>query len=197
MKLIFATANQNKIKEVAEILEKDSPFEIVPMHKIGVAEDIPETSPTIEGNALQKARFLHYRFKVDCFAEDTGLEIDSLDGAPGVRSARYAGDEKDPDANMSLVLKNLVGKPDRTARFKTVIALILNGKEYTFEGIVEGKIDTKKTGTGGFGYDPVFIPDGYDQSFGVLDDRIKNRISHRKKALDKMIAFLKNYHSRK
>lgn len=197
MKLIFATANQNKIKEVVEILGNDSPFEIVPMHEIGVLEDIPETSPSIEGNALQKARFLHNRFKVDCFAEDTGLEIDSLGGAPGVHSARYAGNEKDPEANIRLVLKNLDGKPNRAAHFKTVIALILNGKEYTFEGIIEGKIDTKKTGTGGFGYDPVFIPDGFDRSFGMLDDTVKNRISHRKRALDKMIAFLKNYHSRK
>ncbi len=195
MKLIFATGNLNKIKEVAQILGDDSRFEIVPMSQIGVKEDIPETSPTIEGNALQKARYLYDRYKVNCIAEDTGLEIDGLGGAPGVYSARYAGEEKNAEANIQLVLKNLAEKDDRTARFRTVIALIINEKEQTFEGIIEGKIDTKKSGNGGFGYDPIFIPDGYNQSFGEMDEAIKNQISHRSLALKKLMDFLNNYPS--
>lgn len=196
MKLVFATGNPNKIKEVVEILGRDTPFEVIPMSAIGLVEDIPETSATIEGNAIQKARFLHDRFGVDCFAEDTGLEIDSLDGEPGVLSARYAGDAKNADANMKLVLKKLDSKENRKARFRTVIALIINKMEYTFEGIVEGRIDTKASGTGGFGYDPIFIPNGFDQSFGVLDDSVKNQISHRSRALSKMTSFLKQLPSR-
>lgn len=191
MKLVFATGNPNKIKEVDEILGHDTPFEVIPMSDLGLSEDIPETSATIEGNALQKARFLHDRFGVDCFAEDTGLEIDSLNGEPGVLSARYAGEDKNSDANIQLILKKLDSKENRKARFRTVIALIINDKEYTFEGIVEGRIDAKASGNGGFGYDPIFIPDGFDQSFGVLDESIKNQISHRSRALAKMVDFLK------
>lgn len=191
MKLVFATGNPNKIKEVDEILGRDTPFEVIPMSVLGLSEDIPETSATIEGNALQKARFLHDRFGVDCFAEDTGLEIDSLNGEPGVLSARYAGEDKNSDANIQLVLKKLESIENRKARFRTVIALIINDKEYTFEGIVEGRIDAKASGNGGFGYDPIFIPDGFDQSFGVLDESIKNQISHRSRALAKMVDFLK------
>ena len=190
MKLVFATSNPNKIKEVAEILSKNLTFQIIPMSELGLVEEIPETSPTIEGNALQKARYLHDRFNVNCFAEDTGLEIESLNGEPGVLSARYAGEEKNAAANMNLVLKNLSTKGNRRARFRTVIALIINDKEYTFEGIIEGKIDHKKSGKGGFGYDPIFIPEGFDQSFGILDASIKNKISHRGKAMAKLVAFL-------
>lgn len=193
MKLVFATGNPNKIKEVAEILQENSKFEIIPMSEIGVSEDIPETSPTIEGNALQKARYLHGRYKVNCFSEDTGLEIESLDGEPGVLSARYAGEDRNAEANIQLVLKKLRENKNRKARFLTVIALIINDKEYTFEGIVEGKIDTKKTGEGGFGYDPIFIPNGFDHSFGVLDTSIKNKISHRGKAIEKLVTFLEKY----
>ena len=193
MKLVFATGNPNKIKEVAEILSNDSNFEIVPMSEIGVTEDIPETSPTIEGNALQKARYLHEGYQVNCFSEDTGLEIESLDGEPGVLTARYAGKERNADANMDLVLKKLTNKKNRKARFKTIIALIINDKEYTFEGIIEGHIAETKTGDGGFGYDPIFIPNGYNESFGVLDSSIKNEISHRGRAIKKLITFLQNY----
>jgi len=193
MKLIFATANSNKIKEIAEILGQESGFEIIPMSEIGVIEDIPETSPTLEGNALQKAKYLHDRYHVDCFSEDTGLEIESLNGEPGVLTARYAGAERNADANMQLVLKKLASKENRKARFRTVIALIINNKEYTFEGIVEGKIGHEKSGDGGFGYDPIFIPDGFNQSFGVLDNSIKNKISHRGRATSKLIDFLKKY----
>ena len=193
MKLVFATGNPNKIKEINEILGEKSNFEIIPMSEIGVSEDIPETSPTIEGNALQKARYLHERYHIDCFSEDTGLEIDSLNGEPGVLSARYAGENKNAEANIQLVLKKLASSANKKARFRTVIALIFNDKEHTFEGIVEGRIDTKKTGNGGFGYDPVFIPDGFEQSFGVLGAKIKNQISHRGKATKKLVAFLENY----
>ena len=193
MELVFATGNPNKIKEVAEILSNNSNFEIIPMSQIGVTEDLPETSQTIEGNALQKARYLHERYHVNCFSEDTGLEIESLNGEPGVKTARYAGEDKNAESNMELVLKNLEGEDNRSARFKTVIALIINNKEYIFEGIVEGKIDTKKTGTGGFGYDPIFIPNGYDSSFGVLDSAVKNKISHRGRAIKKLINFLQNF----
>lgn len=193
MQLIFATGNPNKIKEVAQILSDDTQFDIIPMSEIGVTEDIPETSPTIEGNALQKARYLHERYQVNCFSEDTGLEIESLGGAPGVFSARYAGPAKNADDNMNLVLKNLASKANRKARFKTVIALIINNKEYTFEGIIEGKIDTKKTGDGGFGYDPIFIPEGYNQSFALLDTALKNKISHRGRAMAKLVRFLEKY----
>ncbi len=193
MKLVFATSNLNKIKEVAEILSRKSQFEVIPMSKIGLIEDIPETSPTIEGNALQKARYLHNRYQVNCFAEDTGLEIESLNGAPGVLSARYAGEERNAEANMQLVLDKLSSKENRKARFKTVIALIINSKEYIFEGIIEGRIDKVKSGKGGFGYDPIFIPDGYNQSFGVLDSSIKNKISHRGKAMVKLVAFLEQF----
>lgn len=193
MKLVFATGNLYKIKEVAEILSENSDFEITPMSEIGVTEDIPETSPTIKGNALQKARYLYDRYQVNCFSEDTGLEIDSLGGEPGVRTARYAGSNKNADANMNLVLENLTGKEHRKARFRTVIALIINDKEYTFEGIVEGTIDTKKSGKGGFGYDPIFVPDGYNESFGVLDNSIKNKISHRSRAMAKLVSFLENF----
>ena len=193
MELVFATGNRHKISEVIEILGEDSGFEIIPMSDIGVVEDIPETSPTIKGNALQKARYLHDRYHVNCFSEDTGLEIDSLNGEPGVNTARYAGEDKNAEANIQKVLRKLTSKVNRKARFRTVIALIINDKEYTFEGIVEGRIDTKKTGEGGFGYDPIFIPNGYEASFGVLDNAIKNKISHRSRAMNKLIGFLNNY----
>ncbi len=193
MRLVFATGNPNKIKEVSEILSINSSFQIIPMSELDLVEDIPETSSTIEGNALQKVRYLHDRYQVNCFAEDTGLEIESLNGEPGVFSARYAGEEKNAEANMQLVLKKLSSKNNRKARFRTVIALIINDKEYTFEGIIEGKIDHKKSGKGGFGYDPIFIPNGYNQSFGVLDASIKNKISHRGKAMAKLVAFLDQF----
>lgn len=187
--LIFATGNPNKIKEVHEVL--NGAFEVKGLRDIGCPEDLPETSPTIEGNALQKARYVYENFGVNCFSEDTGLEIDALNGEPGVFSARYAGEEKDPEANMALVLQKLENEQNRKARFRTVVALILDGKEYTFEGIAEGEIRKEKSGSGGFGYDPVFQPEGYGVTFAEMDSKTKNDISHRGKAMRLLIDFLK------
>lgn len=186
--LIFATANPNKIKEIKAIL--DGQFSILGLDSIGCTEDIPETQPTIEGNALQKAQYVVDHYGVDCFAEDTGLEIDALDGEPGVYSARYAGPERDSDANIRLALSKLRDKKNRAAQFKTVIALIQDGKTMTFEGIVRGTIIEEKRGKGGFGYDPVFVPDGYEQTFGEMDPEIKNQISHRARAVAKLREYL-------
>jgi XTP/dITP diphosphohydrolase len=186
--LIFATANPNKIKEIRAIL--DGQFNILGLDSIGCTEDIPETQATIEGNALQKAQYVVDNYGVDCFAEDTGLEIDALDGEPGVYSARYAGPEKNPEANIQLALSKLEGEKDRSAQFKTVIALIQDGHTITFEGIVRGRIIKEKRGTGGFGYDPVFVPDGYEQTFAEMDPSIKNQISHRARAVEKLRVYL-------
>ena len=187
--LIFATSNPNKIKEVNELL--DNSFDILSLKELGCEEDIPETSPTLEGNALQKARYVNQHYKRDCFSEDTGLEIESLQGAPGVHTARYAGIEKDMEKNMSLVLTQLQGKSNRKAQFRTVIALILADKEYLFEGIVKGNIAIEKSGTKGFGYDPIFIPEGAEKCFAEMTAQEKNAISHRARAMKKLISFLK------
>lgn len=194
-KLVIASANQHKIKEIFEILEGQ--FPIISMFDIGCREDLPETMDTIEGNAVQKADYLYEHYQVDCFSEDTGLEITALNGEPGVRSARYAGDDRDSQANIDLVLEKLHGQSDRSARFRTVIALWLDGNRYTFEGIAPGSITTERRGTGGFGYDPVFLPDGYDQTFGEMPDELKNRISHRYQALMELKKFLQsaNYYN--
>jgi XTP/dITP diphosphohydrolase len=186
--LIFATNNQHKIEEVAKILNNQ--FDIKTLAEIGCDEDIPETQPTIEGNALQKARYIFEKYAVDCFSEDTGLEVNILNGEPGVLSARYAGEHGNAEKNMTKLLKNLDEKTDRSAHFKTVIALILDGKEYLFEGICEGNIRVEKTGGGGFGYDPIFEPTGYNQTFGELPSDIKNTISHRAKATNLLRDFL-------
>ena len=186
--IVFATSNVNKVREVSALL--DGNIEIVSLEDIGCTEEIPETQPTIEGNALQKARYVRDNYKIDCFAEDTGLEITALNGEPGVYSARYAGEDKDSEANMAKVLTKLEGKSDRAAQFKTVVALTLNEKEYTFEGICKGHIATAKSGSKGFGYDPIFIPEGYDVSFAEMSAEEKNRISHRGKAIDKLKDFL-------
>lgn len=188
--LIFATGNPHKVREVNAMLGDD--FNIKSLRDIGCQEDIPETQPTIEGNALQKARYVVEHYGVDCFSEDTGLEVDALDGAPGVLSARYAGPERDPEANMDLLLRNLAPYENRRARFRTVIALIMNGREHTFEGIVEGHIAPGRRGDGGFGYDPVFIPAGYGRSFAEMDTEEKNAISHRGRAIRKLVEFLQN-----
>ncbi len=188
--LVFATSNENKIREVREILK--GYYEIIPMKAIGCEEDIPETADTFEGNALQKAHYLKEHYGVDCFSEDTGLEIDALDGAPGVYTARYAGLPKNAEKNMALVLKNLQGASKRTARFRTAIALLIDGEEHVFEGSVEGKIALQKQGSGGFGYDPIFIPEGYDKTFGELPIEIKHQISHRARAIARLVDFLKN-----
>jgi len=188
MKIIFATNNPHKVKEINEML--DGSFEIVSLKDIGCTEDIPETQPTLEGNALQKARYVKENYGADCFSEDTGLEIEALGGEPGVITARYAGSERDPNANMDLVLQKLADKDNRKAQFRTVIALLLNGEEHLFEGIVTGRIAQEKRGEGGFGYDPIFIPDGYEQTFAELSSDIKNSISHRARATRKLVSFL-------
>ncbi|RMG88620.1 MAG: non-canonical purine NTP diphosphatase [Bacteroidetes bacterium] len=189
-KLLFATGNAHKVREVREMLE--GAYEVLSLKDIGCTEDIPETSDTFEGNALQKARYVSEKYGLDCFAEDTGLEVDALNGAPGIYSARYAGPARDSDANMDKLLDELKGKTNRGAQFRTAIALLLDGKEYLFEGIVRGNIRPEKSGAGGFGYDPVFEPEGFDITFAEMDKAQKNAISHRGRALRKMIAFLKN-----
>lgn len=188
MKLYFATNNIHKLKEVQEVVG-DS-FQIESMRSLGINEDIPEDQQTLEGNALQKARFLYDRTGESCFADDTGLEVDALNGAPGVYSARYAGEAKNSLDNMALLLKNMSGIQNRKARFRTVIALILDGKEYLFEGIVNGTIAEEPRGTAGFGYDPLFVPDGYSTTFAEMDSEAKNAISHRGRAVEKLAAFL-------
>lgn len=189
MKLVFATNNQHKLDEVRQIT---APYgiEIVSLADIHCQEEIPETAETLEGNAWQKAHFLREKYGMDCFADDTGLEVEVLHNAPGVYSARYAGSGHDSEANMKKLLQNLAGEKNRKARFRTVIALTIGGKEYTFEGIVSGKITTEKRGEGGFGYDPIFMPDGYDKTFAELGNDVKNQISHRAQAVGKLGAFL-------
>lgn len=188
MKLYFATNNIYKLKEVQEVVG-DS-FQIESMRSLGINEDIPEDQLTLQGNALQKARFLYDRTGESCFADDTGLEVDALNGAPGVYSARYAGEAKNSLDNMALLLKNMSGIQNRKARFRTVIALILDGKEYLFEGVVKGTIAEEPRGTAGFGYDPLFVPDGYSTTFAEMDSEAKNAISHRGRAVEKLAAFL-------
>ncbi len=189
MKLVFATNNPNKLKEIQHILGNQ--IELLGLNDIGCNEDIPETAPDLAGNALQKARFVKEKFGYDCFADDTGLEIEALDGEPGVYSARYAGEAKSAEANMAKVLQKLDGVENRKACFKTVIALLLNGEEYLFEGFVDGTILTDKSGSEGFGYDPIFQPEGFEQSFAEMDLAEKNKISHRARAVQKLVAFLK------
>jgi len=187
--LVFATNNLHKLDEVKHKL--NGLFSIQTLQEIGCLEDIPETADTLEGNALQKARYLYEKYGCNCFADDTGLEVEALDNAPGVYSARYAGEAKNADANMNKLLAELSGKTNRKARFRTVIALILDGKEYLFEGFVDGQILEEKQGSEGFGYDPVFLPAGYEKSFAQLSMAEKNAISHRGRAVEKLLAFLK------
>lgn len=180
-KLVFATNNAHKLEEIREILGDD--FEIASLADIQCQEEIPETADTLEGNARQKARYVHDRYGADCFADDTGLEVECLGGAPGVRSARYAGGRgHDSQANTDKLLKEMEGKSNRKARFRTVICLMEKGEERLFEGIVEGRITRERRGDGGFGYDPVFRPDGYEATFAELGADVKNRISHRARA---------------
>lgn len=189
MKLVFATNNKHKLDEVRKITSHH-PVEIVSLAEINCFDDIPETADTLEGNALQKAHYIQEKFGLNCFADDTGLEVEALNNAPGVYSARYAGPGHDSEANMKKLLHEMEGKENRKARFRTVIALVWNGKTYTFDGIVNGTITTTKRGENGFGYDPIFIPEGYDQTFAELGDNIKNQISHRAKAVEKLDEFL-------
>ena len=192
MKLIFATHNRQKLEEVQAVLGPG--FTLVTPDEAGVHAEIPEEQPTLEGNAFQKADFLYQRTGQDCFADDTGLEVEALGGAPGVYSARYAGEHVSYEDNNRLLLKNLEGVTDRRARFRTVIALILGGKRYQFEGVVEGRIATEPRGDQGFGYDPLFIPDGYTTSFAQMSAEAKNAISHRGRAVEQLATFLKERH---
>ena len=188
MKLIFATNNRHKLTEVSQIL--GTQLTLTTLGECGITEEIPETSPTIEGNALQKARYVWERTHQSCFADDTGLEVEALDGAPGVHSARYATDGHDFDANVTLLLHNLEGEENRAARFRTVVALIIDGKEYLFEGIVNGHITHERHGEGGFGYDPVFVPEGEELTFAEMSPEAKNAISHRGRAMTRLAAWL-------
>jgi XTP/dITP diphosphohydrolase len=187
--LVFATNNLHKLKEIREIA--GDRFRIRSLADIGCREEIPEEAPTLEGNALQKARFIFERYGLDCFADDTGLEVEALLGRPGVKSARYAGEDCIPENNIQKVLAEMEGITHRAARFRTVIALIIQGKETLFEGTVEGRIIGQKRGADGFGYDPVFVPDGYEKTFAEMSAEEKNAISHRGRAAEKLIAYLK------
>ncbi len=211
MKIVFATNNAHKLSEIREIVGKD--VEILSLADIGCHEDIPETGRTLEQNAIQKAMYVYEKYNTDCFADDTGLEVEALDGEPGVHSARYAeGTDHDSEANMAKLLAKLEGKDNRRARFRTVIALATSqgvpptlanpikseisnagraAKVFLFDGVVEGVITTEKHGTGGFGYDPIFRPDGYDKTFGELPHEVKNSISHRARAVAKLARYLK------
>lgn len=193
MKLVFATNNPHKLDEVRKIVAGN--IKIVSMADINCQDDIPETADTLEGNALLKARYIKNKFGYDCFADDTGLEVEALNNAPGVYSARYAGPGHDAEANMQKLLHEMKGMENRKAHFRTVIALILHGKEYLFEGIVNGTIIGEKRGTDGFGYDPVFVPDTYADTFAELGNDVKNKISHRAEATRKLTAFLSEYAS--
>lgn len=190
MKLVFATNNKNKILEVQHLLP--STIQIISLESIGCFEEIPETANTIEENAIMKANYVTQKYGYDCFADDTGLEVDALNGAPGVYSARYAGAQRNSDDNMDKLLDELANKKNRNAQFKTVIALILNGQQHLFTGIAKGKITVKKTGNQGFGYDPIFQPEGFKETFAQLSIQEKGTISHRGKAMAELIAFLKN-----
>lgn len=186
--LVFATNNKHKLDEVRKITS--GLVNIVSLEDIDCHDDIPETSDTLEGNALQKAEYIKEHYGLDCFADDTGLEVEALDNAPGVYSARYAGPGHDSEANMNKLLEEMNNIENRKARFRTVIALLLNGKQYVFEGIVNGEITKEKRGTTGFGYDPIFIPDNYTQTFAEMGNDIKNTISHRAEAVKKLNSFL-------
>jgi len=190
MKLIFASHNKNKVKEIAAILPNH--FELVGLHDLNYTEEIDETGATLEENALIKAKHIYEKFNLNCFADDSGLEVEVLNNEPGVYSARYAGNEKNDDANMNKLLANLASQTNRKARFRTVISLILDGKEYSFEGIISGKIINEKRGAEGFGYDPIFVPDGFEKTFAELSAVEKNQISHRAKAVKLLLEFLSN-----
>lgn len=189
-KLCFATQNPNKLKEVQQML--GSEFELVSLDMIGCTEDIPETQPTIEGNSLQKAQYVWDNYQIDCFADDTGLEVEALNNEPGVYSARYAGEPKSDQKNMALVLEKLADKENRKARFKTVFTLIQNGEPQQFEGIAKGELRTEPSGEKGFGYDPIFQPENHEITFAEMSPVAKNQISHRGKALRKLVEFLKD-----
>lgn len=185
-KIVFATNNAHKLEEVTAILGKN--YEIMSLSDINCSADIPETADTFAGNALQKAQYVKEHYGYDCFADDSGLEVTALDGAPGIYSARYSGNG--PEANIDKLLQNLTGKSDRSAQFRTVIALLKGDDTQLFEGIVHGTIIEERKGAGGFGYDPIFVPEGYDKTFAELGNEVKNRISHRAMAVEKLAEYL-------
>lgn len=191
MELIFATNNRHKAEEIQAMLP--SSIRVSTLKEVGIEEDIPEEQDTLEGNASQKAQTIFHRLSKNCFADDTGLEIEALGGAPGVHSARYAGEDKDSEANMNKVLRKMESTDNRKARFRTVIALILDGEPMFFEGIVNGHILREKRGEEGFGYDPIFLPEGYDQTFAQMPMDEKNKISHRSRAIQKLADYLSQY----
>ena len=188
MKIVFATNNAHKLSEVSAVLGND--FELVTLREVGITEDIPETGATLDENASIKARYVYERTGLNCFADDTGLEVEALDGAPGVHSARYATDGHDFAANNRKLLRELESKVNRKARFRTVISLIVDGVERQVEGIVEGEITTSESGAEGFGYDPLFMPEGYDRTFAEMSAEEKNAISHRGRAVAKLVEML-------
>lgn len=188
MQLVFATNNLNKLKEVQSLIPPH--IKLLSLKDIGCFEDVPETQDTIIGNAIQKAEYVKQHYGYDCFADDTGLEVEALNNEPGVYSARYAGPKRDANDNMDLLLKNLEDKPNRNAQFKTVVALHLNGNLETFTGICKGEITTNKKGEKGFGYDPIFMPNGYTETFAEIDLKLKNKIGHRGKAVTLLVEFL-------
>lgn len=188
MQLVFATNNLNKIREVQSLIPEH--IKLLSLQDIDCFEDVPETQTTIEGNAIQKAEYIKSKYGYDCFADDTGLEVEALNGAPGVYSARYAGEQRNPDDNMEKLLKTLENQNNRTAQFKTVIALHLNNKTQIFTGFCNGEIIEAKRGQNGFGYDPIFQPIGYNQTFAEMDLSLKNNIGHRGKAVNHLILFL-------
>ena len=188
MRLIFATNNMHKVEEIRSVVTNE--FEIVTLLEAGIDIDIPEPHSTLEKNASEKSRTIYRLTGTNCFSEDTGLEVEALDGEPGVKSARYAGDEKSFDNNIEKLLSNLGNNQNRKARFRTVLSLMINGKEFLFEGICKGNIINERRGTNGFGYDPIFVPDGSDKTFAEMSLDEKNVYSHRKKATDKLVIFL-------
>lgn len=190
--IVFATNNAHKLEEVVPLLVEK--YNILSLNDINCTDEIPETADTLEGNALLKAQFVYNTYGKNCFSDDTGLEVEALNNAPGVYSARYAGEAKSAEANMNKLLVELDGKTKRNARFRTAIALILDGKEYLFEGEIKGHIIEAKRGSNGFGYDPLFIPDGYTATFAELPLSEKNKISHRAKAIHKLITFLEKHY---
>lgn len=193
MKLVFATNNQHKLQELKQLL--DGSFELLSLNDINCKEDIPENQETLEGNAAEKSFYIFNKFGLNCFADDTGLEIDALNGEPGVYSARYAGEEKSPEKNIELVLQKLSEIKNRKARFRTVISLVINGREVQFEGVVDGHILEEKKGISGFGYDPIFQPDESTFSFAEMSMDEKNKISHRGRAVQKLVEYLTHFKS--
>lgn len=193
LKLVFATNNKNKIKEIKHLIGNS--IELLSLEDIGCLEDIPETSDTIQGNAIQKAKYVYDNYGYNCFADDTGLEIDSLNGEPGIYSARYAGEQRNPEDNMNKVLEKLNDATNRNAQFKTVIALIINGELSCFEGIVKGEMTRVRSGEEGFGYDPIFKPKGYDITYSEMNLELKNKISHRALATHQLIEHLQKMSS--